>query len=225
MVNKVRIDGIYDQRTLKHLKLCGIKSFCFDFSPKSFNFIQEHVFLEQIIPQLSDTDRIFVHFNRSNDPMINKLTDDVLKTGFNLSNLYFEFDEWATDMVPAHFKYNYLLHFSSDQDTAKGIGKNFCGFTFDFSFFEDLFQKNLMHQFSSNFYTRFGTKINESHFLILKMRWKSNIIASLFDFFEFNLLTMPINSDIEICYRNVDLKKLSAELVLFKGNKFLEQDF
>jgi len=225
MAYRVRIDGIYDQRTLKHLKLSGVKDFCFEFSPKSFNFVQEHVFLEQLIPLFSEDDRVFVHFNRSNDPMVMKLGEDMARAGLDLKNVFFEFDVWSADMDPQKFNYNYLLYFSNDQDVSKGIGNNFCGFFFDFSFFEDLYHKNVLQRFASNFYTRFGTSIDESKFFIMKMNWSSNLITSLFDFFEFTTIAMPINSDIEICYRNVDLKKLSNEMLLLKKNRLLRQEF
>ena len=97
MEQRLRIDGIYDTRTLKHLKTLGLKDFCFDFSPKSFNFIQEYVFLEQILTLLDPTDRIFLHFSRSNDPMVTKLTDDLKKIGINLTSKVIKaFDKIST---------------------------------------------------------------------------------------------------------------------------------
>jgi len=225
MAYKVRIDGIYDQRTLKHLKLSGVKEFCFEFSPKSFNFVQEHIFLEQLVPLFSEGDKVFIHFNRSNDPMVKKLAEDMKQAGVDLKNVFFEFDVWSAEMDPESFEYNYMLYFSNDQGVSKGMGKHFCGFYFDFSFFEDLYHKNLLQRFASNFYTRFGPSIDDSQFFIMKMNWNSNLISSLFDLFEFNIIAMPINSDIEICYRNVDLKKLSKEMGLLNKNKIMRQEF
>lgn len=225
MAYKVRIDGIYDQRTLKHLKLSGMKEFCFEFSPKSFNFIQEHVFLQQLVPLFSESDRLFVHFSRSNDPMVKKLADDMATSGVNMSNVFFEFDHWSPEMKAESFEHNYLLSFSNDPEITSALGNKFCGFYFDFSFFEDLYHKNLLQRFAANFYTRFGASIDENGFFIMKMNWNSNLISSLFDLFEFNMVALPINPDIEVCYRNVDLKKLSTEMNLLKRNKFLRQEF
>ena len=89
MEQQLRIDGIYDKRTLKHLKDQGIKDFCFDFSPKSFNFIQEYVFLEQILNLLNSSDRIFLHFSKANDPMIKKIVVDIKKAGNSLDYIFF----------------------------------------------------------------------------------------------------------------------------------------
>jgi len=224
MVQKLRIEGIYDKRTLLHLKSLGLKDFCFDFSPKSFNFIQEYVFLEQILIALSPTDRVFLHFKRSNDPMVLKLIDDLIKSGQNLENVYFEFDEWSSDFKPSDFNYNFLLNFTNDTDPMKLIGKNFKGFIFNFNFFHELHQSNLLHNFAANFYTRYHTFIDEHSLMLLKIDWQSDLLASLFEYFEFNLISFAINSQIEVCYRNVDLKKLSSEMEIFKKNNFIFQD-
>jgi hypothetical protein len=225
MGQKLRIEGIYDQRTLKHLKQKGLHEFCFDFSPRSFNFIQEYVFLEQIIPLLDTRDHIFLHFARSNDPMVKKLADDLKKAGVNLTQVYFEFDEWSTEVTPLQFEYNYILSFVKDIDAHKMIGSNFKGFIFQFEFFEELHRKNLLMVFASNFLTRFHSKLSAETMMILRADWHSNLLASLFDLFEFNLLSFPINSKIEVCYRNVDLKKLNSEMEVLEKNIFSLQDF
>ena len=224
MEQRLRIDGIYDTRTLKHLKAHGLKDFCFDFSPKSFNFIPEYVFLEQILSLLDPTDRIFLHFSRSNDPMVVKLTDDLKKIGINLDNVYFEFDEWSTDFSPFDFSYNYLLNFSNSSDPSKLIGKNFKGFSFNFIFFEQLFISKTLNNFASNFYTRYNTFLTDKSLMLLKIDWHNDLLASVFDLFEFNLLSFPINSKIEVCYRNVDLKKLSNEMDVLQKNALIFQE-
>lgn len=218
MVQKLRIEGIYDKRTLKHLKQQGLKDFCFDFSPLSFNFIQEYVFLEQIVALLEPSDRIFLHFKRSNDPMVTKLVGDLRKSGQSLQNVFFEFDEWAQDRSPIDFEYNYLINFTKENDPSKQIGKNFKGFIFNFDFFEELHRSNLLNTFASNFYTRYHSKLINESLMLLRVDWHHNLLTSLFDLFEFNLISFPINAKLEACYRNVDLKKLSTEMEILKKN-------
>ena len=225
MEQRLRIEGIYDQRTLKHLKTFGMKDFCFDFSPRSFNFIQEYVFLEHILSQIGSTDRIFLHFLRSNDPMVLKIIEDLNKFKFNMNNVYFEFDEWSEEIKPINFSCNYLLSFSHGIDHAKFIGNNFQGFIFNFKFFEELHNLNLLNNFATNFYTRYHSIVSEKSLMLLKVDWEDNLLTTVFDLFEFNLISLPINSKIEVCYRNVDLKKLSNEMVLLKKNNLISQDF
>ena len=224
MEQKLRIDGIYDKRTLKHLKDQGIKDFCFDFSPRSFNFIQEYVFLEQILHLLNSSDRIFLHFSRSNDPMILKIIVDLKKEGHSLDNIFFEFDEWTQEVNPLNFDYNYLLNFSINIDTAKLIGKNFRGLIFNFEFFEELHRSRSLNNFANNFYTKYYTTLGENSLMLLKIDWNSNLLTSIFDLFEFNLISFPINSKIEVCYRNVDFNKLRCELEILKKKSFLFMD-
>lgn len=224
MEQKLRIEGIYDKRTLKHLKQQGLKDFCFDFSPRSFNFIQEYVFLEQILNLLDSTDRVFLKFQRSNDPMVTKLIEDLRKSGQSLDNVYFEFDEWSMDLTPDQFSYNYLLNFSKDFDASKFIGANFKGFIFNFEFFEDLHRSKLLNTFARNFYTRYQARMDDQSLMLLKIDWNHNLLTSLFDLFEFNLLSFPINSKIEVCYRNVDLNKLSSEMKILQKNSLIFLD-
>ncbi|MGZ3788076.1 MAG: hypothetical protein ACXVLQ_06105 [Bacteriovorax sp.] len=224
MEQNLRIEGIYDQRTLKHLKLKGLKAFCFDFSPKSFNFIQEHIFLEQLLSLVESEDRLFFHFSRSNDPMIAKLISDLKNHGVDLGRVYFEFDEWSIGNDPKKFENNYLLKYASNTDFSKLIGDHFKGFIFDFEMFEDLHQKNLLNNFANNFYTRFHNKLENESLMILKIDWHSNMLSSLLDLFEFDIFSFSINSKIEICYRNVDLKKLNDEMEIFKKNTQSLQD-
>jgi hypothetical protein len=156
--------------------------------------------------------------------MVLKLVDDLIKSGQNLENVYFEFDEWSSDLRPIDFNYNFLLNFSNDTDPMKLMGKNFQGFIFNFNFFQELYQSNLLHNFAINFYTRYHTLIDDHRLMLLKIDWQNDLLASLFEYFEFNLISFPINSQIEICYRNVDLKKLSSEMEIFKKNNFVFQD-
>ncbi len=225
MEQRLRIEGIYDQRTLKHLKTFGMKDFCFDFSPRSFNFIQEYVFLEHILSQIGSTDRIFLHFLRSNDPMVLKIIEDLNKFKFNMNNVYFEFDEWSEEIKPINFSCNYLLNFSHGIDHAKFIGNNFQGFIFNFKFFEELHNLNLLNNFATNFYTRYHSIVSEKSLMLLKVDWGDNLLTTVFDLFEFNLISLPINSKIEVCYRNVDLKKLNNEMDLLKKINLISQDF
>lgn len=224
MGQKLRIEGIYDKRTLKYLKDQGLRDFCFDFSPKSFNFIQEHIFLDQLLNLLDASDRIFLHFTRSNDPMVNKLSNDIVKAGHSLANVFFEFDEWSDESSPNNFEFKYLLNFTKSTDPSKLIGKNFHGFVFSFDFFEDLHRANLLNNFASNFYTRYHKLLADQNLLLLKIDWSNNLLVSLFELFEFDLLSFPINSKIEVCYRNVDLNKLSSEMKVLRKNAFILQD-
>ena len=113
MDHKFKIEGIYDQRTLKLLKSRQVRDFGFNFSPKSFNFIQEHVFLNELIPLIEPLDKIYLRFARSNDPMIKKVIEDLKKAGVQDTNLFLECDEWSTS--PNEFEIKYFLNYYPEQ--------------------------------------------------------------------------------------------------------------
>jgi len=218
MEQKLRFEGIYDQRTLKHLKLAGVKDFSFDFSPTSFNFVQEYVFLENLLTILDPNDKIFLHFKRSNDPMIEKIALDIQKNGRNLNNIFFEIDEWSKELSPQDFSYNYLINYTKELDNKILKNAHFKGFIFNFNFLETLYNQKILTKFAINFHTRFQAILAEDNLMVLQINWDSNLISTLFEIFDFNVLSYPINSNLEVCYRNVDLKKLSKELEMFKKN-------
>lgn len=216
MAHNFKIEGIYDQRTLKLLKTQGLKDFGFNFSPKSFNFIQEHVFLDELVPLLGENDNIHLHFSRSNDPMISKVISDLAKIGFKRENVYLNCDEWSD--LPHNLGIKYYLNYSSEINLSYCNSEYFSGMIFDFSFFEDLHIRGLLNNFISNFYTHFNKHLNDEKKIILRIDWNNNVFPTLFDYFEFDLMSFPINSKIEVCYRNVDLKKLANEMILIERN-------
>ena len=223
MTQNFKIEGIYDQRTLKLLKAKGLRNFGFDFSPKSFNFIQEHVFLNELIPLLDPLDRIHLHFIRSNDPMIVKVIADLQKVGIQKENIYIDTDEW--DKEALNLSVNYYLNYYPELDLNFCNSPQFSGLIFHFSFFEELHHRGVLKNFIMNFYTHFKNYLTEDKQIILRVDWNDNVFPSLFDYLDFDLMSFSINSKIEICYRNVDLKKLTTEMDLIEKNKIMSKDF
>lgn len=223
MAHNFKIEGIYDQRTLKLLKAQGLKDFGFNFSPRSFNFIQEHVFLVELVPLLDESDNIHLHFARSNDPMISKVIFDLKINGIKTERLYLNCDEWVE--TPESLGIKYYLNYVSDINMSYCKSSLFSGMIFDFNFFEDLHHRGVLNNFISNFYTHFNKLLNDEKKIILRIDWDNNLMPSLFDYFEFDLMSFPINSKIEICYRNVDLKKLSREIALIEKSKNIVDKF
>lgn len=214
MDHDLKIEGIYDQRTLKLLKDKGLRDFGFNFSPKSFNFIQEHVFLNELVPLLEPKDRLHLRFTRSNDPMIEKVIKDTTASGIARENIYIECDEWSDS--PEKLGVHYYLNHHSQLDLNQCKGDMFAGIIFDFSYFEELHSRGVLNNFITNFYTHFTKVLTKDKKIILKADWNNNIFPSLFDYFDFDLLSLSINSKIEVCYRNVDLNKLTKEMDLIE---------
>ena len=49
--------------------------------------------------------------------------------------------------------------------------------------------------------------------IIVALDWYENIFPSIIEHFDFDLWSLPINQKIEVCYRNVDLKKFESNLL------------
>lgn len=223
MSQKFKIEGIYDQRTLKLLKAKNLRDFGFNFSPKSFNFIQEYVFLNELIPLLDPKDKIYLHFSRSNDPMILKVLTDLFKVGIQKENIFIDCDEWSDD--PGKLEINYYLNYTTDMNLEHCKNSLFSGMIFNFSFFEDLHRRGILNNFIANFYTHYKKHLTDDKKIIVRIEWSDNVFPSLFDYLDIDLMSFSINSQIEVCYRNVDLKKLSSEMELIEKNKHLNDNF
>ena len=73
---RIKVDGIYDRRTLSALASLGTRDLCFDFRPKSFNFLQQHVFLDLLGTHNSSEKKIYLHYANEQDFMVQKMIDD-----------------------------------------------------------------------------------------------------------------------------------------------------
>ena len=167
MGHNLKIEGIYDQRTLKLLKNQGVRDFGFNFSPKSFNFIQEHIFLDDLVPLLNQNDKIYLHFTRSNDPMIVKVLYDLTKTQIKRECVYLTCDEWIDK--PYHLENNYFLNFFSEIDMSFCNSKYFSGIILDYNFLENLHSRGKLNNFLANFYTQFNSYLSSEKKVILKL--------------------------------------------------------
>jgi hypothetical protein len=82
-----------------------------------------------------------------------------------------------------------------------------------------------LNNFIANFYTHFKKHFTEDKQIVLRIDWNDNVFPSLFDYFDIDLMSFSINDKIEVCYRNVDLKKLTAEMEHIEKNRNLTDNF
>ena len=104
-------------------------------------------------------------------------------------------------------------------------GPNFRGLIFNFSFFEDLHKRGILNNFIANFYTYYKKHLSEDKQIVMRIDWNDNVFPSLFDYLDIDLMSFSINDKIEVCYRNVDLKKLTEEMDVIEKNKNLSDNF
>jgi hypothetical protein len=221
MSTLIRVDGIYDQRTIQNLQETAVKDFGFDFRPTSFNFLQQHVFLDLIKKNQATDLNFFLRYENEQDFVIKKMIDDLkLATdssngsAVKFSNFNLEFSDtnsaefYDQFEVPFYWHYTASVSLSSILDT-----KNIKGIVLDYKFLEEIRDNDNFQNFVQNFFQVAYKKIEEKSLkIVLAVDWDANVFPSLFDFIDFDSLVLPINSKIEICYRNVDLGKVKQGL-------------
>lgn len=224
-MRRLRIDGVYDLRTLETLKEQEIKDFTFDFRPLSFNFLQQYKFME-FVESLSQThslsqSQLFCHFSNESKDVVEKIKNDYLEQ-YPRDNFQLEFSDIQDVEYYKSFETDFIWHYQNIAN-ARDIVKisSLRGLVLDYQFLAELHEQNLLDAFYNNFYQLIRHKITTPGFkIILQADWDSDFFPSLFDFFDFHLLSLPINSKIEVCYRNVDLNKVGQNIHFYKQYQF-----
>jgi hypothetical protein len=223
----VKIDGIYDLRTLKSLLDLGIKEFSFDFSPRSMNFLQQHVFMEMLDQTFHSNFRGFLKYQNEADFVIRKMLDDLMMRwgdGHLLSKFFpLEFnDEKDRDFYDS-FDWPYYWHYTNGS-VFKELqnSRNFKGLILHYSLLEKMHSQGSLNSFiQSLIQLLYQNGASDNFEIILNGDWNMNWIQSLFDYLEIDLISFPINSAVEVCYRNVDLNKVKSGMGYFQ-NKLKE---
>lgn len=209
-----RFSGIYDLRTLKHLRDIKVNHFVFDLRPKSFSFIQEHLLIDVLKELPFGT--VYLLFNNEKDFVIERLVSECRKV-FG-GPIFLEFDGAFNQQAVEHLNVGFFQHINDHQLDEPGLNHRLCqGHVFDFKLLNEIFEDQKMTSFVNGYYSLFAQQ-SLSLKQVLSIDWDSNLFSSLFDYFDFDCLTLPINNKVEVCYRNVDLNKVSSQLSLLNRN-------
>lgn len=109
----LRVEGIYDQETLKNLIEMGIEHFCFDFRAKSFNFLQQYKFLDFLRENYQHHHTYYLRYEGERDFIIQKMIDD-LKLEYNWVNFYLEFSGGEPLPFVEQYSLDFYYHAGSD---------------------------------------------------------------------------------------------------------------
>ena len=206
--NKYQIQGIYDSRTLEACSRLNIQNVIFDFRPRSFNFLQKHLFesilkessfLPKKIGLLFDNEKIFIIKDILEVAQRFYKIDDIELI------LFGEFDIKEISSLRLNFFANYNPDKKLSFETHL-----FCGWYFDSNFLNDLYNKNLLSNWINNFYQLYSPN-NWPKFRVIK-DWDSDFFESIQEILDIEMFSFPINNKIEVCYRNVNIKKLEQSL-------------
>lgn len=202
------IDGIYDLRTIQKLQTLGVKHFCFDFRPKSFNFLQQHLFIKVISASYSKSDVYFLHFCSEKDFVVKAILNDLFAVLGKIPENVFLF--FSDQILPEYvltldcpFYWKYAVESNIKQVVMNPLLK---GITFDYLLLAEKLNQGQLNSFFNNIYQLLALNSQSAQFKFqIHSDWDIDIAPSVVDYFDFDSVSLSINHKVEICYRNVDL--------------------
>ncbi len=212
----IRIDGIYSNELLTKLKAQGETEFSFDFRARSLNFLQQYKFLECIKGNISNGDKLFLHYSNEQDYIIQKMLDDLkVESPEYSSQIYLYF----SDVKEKEFYESFEKPFSWEFDNIRHLEK-----IVDSKYFNELVIPFSLIQWhhgkgdSIPMLTKIFNLRNKHKFNIsIKINWDFSIIESVFDFFHFDSYIIPVSHYVETSYRNIDLQKIDNQIDIIKN--------
>ena len=198
--------GVYDLRTIKSLQEQKVNHFAFDFRPRSLNFIQEHLCLS--ILKNTNFDHIYLQFENERPYIIERI----------YKNIRDSFDGQVTveligslEDIPS-FSFPFIYRVSQDLIPIEiAEHKHLKGYSIESSFLTRIKENGTFQSWLNGFYTQ-NIKRSQDLTHILVRDWDDDIFPSLYELLDFDLVSLSINSKVELCFRNVDLKKLNNQL-------------
>lgn len=210
MKSPKRLSGIYDLRTLNFLIENGIHQFIFDFRPTSMSFLQEYKVVE-LLKGLS-FGKVFLLFRNEKTFMMERIYNSC-RNSFG-GELILEVegsvdDDFSQLGVPFYYRIEEEEQLSSSKSIF--LNQNCRGHVLSYEMLKNLNDRNSFMSWVQRYYQEIGGRSLELK-QDLYLDWDSDIFPTLFEYFDFDSLTLPVNSKIEVCYRNVDLNKVSTNL-------------
>lgn len=93
------------------------------------------------------------------------------------------------------------------------------GLILNYSDIKSMHEDDTLARFIQNFHAQLYADLKSKHALThnqfklgLRSNWGDDYFPSLFELFDFDFISLSIDSAVEVCFRNVDLTKLDQEL-------------
>ncbi len=208
MRTQLRITGLYDQRTIQLLKENKIYSLGFDLRPRSLSFIQSHRLVELLKDQ--QLGEIYLQFENERDFIINDIVTKI--SAVFSGKIILEFTDSQSLEYYDQFKRPYILSFDPYRgELKKCCGQYFTGFTFDYSFLDEIHLRGSFDRWVGEYY-RSISFLDRQLIHYLNRQWDADIFPSLYELLDFDYVGLGITSDVEVCFRNVDLKLFEKQV-------------
>ena len=210
MASKTRFNGIYDKRTINFLKENRIFDFSLDFRARSLNFIQTYRACELLVGL--DLFAVTMEFQNEKDFVIKKIISD-LEEHHSGDKLILEFSGNENAQFFDSFKrpYNLVINDSSKIRTDYLCGEYLSGVVFDGDFLSLLHRNGALSSTIGHYFSLIkGKSLSINH--LLYKQWNLDVFPTMTEYLDFDTVCVPIDSNIESCFRNVDLNRVKQEL-------------
>ena len=218
MNQKIRIEGIYDDSIINLTREKGIEEYGFDLRPKSFNFIQKYRFEEIMNKFYLPSNRYYLHFHNEQAHVITRIIEDLrilLEQPITTqNNITLEFSDNQTAGWYDHFGLPFCWHYNSHENIMDILNaENLQGIVLNFDFLDNHCPHEYLDQFAVAFYRQIqASNLKDNLKLIFSIDWDSNIPPTIEEYFDFDLISLPINSKVESSYRQINHDLLSQGL-------------
>jgi hypothetical protein len=225
MGETLKIAGIYNLESLQRFSEEDVSLFSFDFRPRSPNFLQEYNFKSIIESEFNHQAKYYLQYQDEKDFMINKMIDEIKKSLSSIgrkseffSNFYLQFSDVQTIEFYKSFPLNFIWEYHPLGDIEKVVQcPNNCGIVIPYDYIKNAALDGSLQEMTIKILRARQIKVaannNKEPFqLTLQLNWDTDILPSLSEFLSFDCIELPINSLVEVSYRNVDFSKISNSI-------------
>lgn len=215
---EIVIQGIYDQRTIKFLRTKSINRYHFDFRPLSLNLMSMHNFQLFLEDEKTLKGTYGLHFFEEKDFVIKGFLENIGKKvadPHDIKNHFLlEFSDSINNSYYDQFKLPFWWHYQDDGNFIHILkAKYIRGIVLSQKYIIDLVNQSYHEQFIRSFYQIWENKKRDDIKLILQVDADFSLIPIIYDLFELSGLSYEIGPSVEVCYRNVHLKKLEEKIL------------
>ena len=161
----------------------------------------------------------FLQFSGDSEWVVGKILEDIRKEMPFLAEGFYPLEFWD-DRGPSfydQFDHPYYWGYSETGDFKEILqGKNFNGIVLNYETLDDMYMTGRLNSFIQTFYQLTQGRAMD---VILKTKWSSQHLPTIVDGLDFNSISVPVDASVEVCYRNVDLKKFESNLKYYKASR------
>lgn len=211
---QLKVNGIYDQRTLEAVVSMGIKHLGFCFRPLSPYLMASTTFFDEILPKIPFGSFVYFEFENQLDPMIRYLSE-------KLSSRNEAFQRVSICLVKITgneeclFHSNQILEIRYDEENLKEAKflKKVSGLNLNYSQLQDMRKGQKFNHFFSSL-EQFS--LRDELELEIRVSSEASLEKKDLNLFDIGRISLEINPELEVCYRNVNLEKLTRRLLELK---------